>query len=97
LIHEYPGRLALYHVDAYRLDGPADLTALGFDELIREDSAVVVEWADRVEPVLPDDVLWIKLEVRSELARGLSIDPAVGTTTASAAARCLTRLIAASR
>jgi tRNA threonylcarbamoyladenosine biosynthesis protein TsaE len=51
LVNEYSGRLRLYHVDAYRLDSPADLERIGFEELPGADSVVVVEWADRVESV----------------------------------------------
>jgi len=69
LINEYPGRLTLYHLDAYRLTGVAQLLALGFDELQRRDSAVVVEWADRVRPALPEASLWLTLEVAGETRR----------------------------
>ena len=52
LINEYPGRLVLHHVDAYRLENPAELEVLGFDELCRSGGVVVVEWADRVWPIV---------------------------------------------
>ena len=61
LIHEYAGRLLLYHLDAYRLRGAQDLLILGFDELIRPDTAVVVEWADRVRTAMPEDALNVEL------------------------------------
>lgn len=61
LLQEYTGRLTLYHLDAYRLPGSAALTALGFGELIRADSVVAVEWADRVTDLLPPDALMIRL------------------------------------
>ncbi|HNQ24724.1 MAG TPA: tRNA (adenosine(37)-N6)-threonylcarbamoyltransferase complex ATPase subunit type 1 TsaE [Phycisphaerae bacterium] len=73
LVHEYPGRLTLYHLDAYRLKDAADFARLGFDELLREDSAAVVEWADRVRPALPEDALWITLEVLGPTARRLTL------------------------
>ena len=73
LIHEYPGRLILFHVDAYRLGGPKELEALGFSELIREDSVVVVEWADRVASSMPADTLWIRLRVTGASTRELRI------------------------
>ena len=71
LIHEYPGRMSLYHVDVYRLTAPSELRALGFDELMRPDAAVVVEWADLVRPVMPDEALWIELAVLGETSRSL--------------------------
>ncbi|UCF32610.1 MAG: tRNA (adenosine(37)-N6)-threonylcarbamoyltransferase complex ATPase subunit type 1 TsaE [Phycisphaerales bacterium] len=72
LIHEYPGRLILFHVDAYRLKSAAELTALGFDELPRSDTAVLVEWADRVASAMPDDTLWIELTPTGASARRFS-------------------------
>ena len=75
LIHEYPGRLRLYHVDAYRLRGPSELVALGFEELVASDSAVVVEWADRVRTTMPTDTLWIEITPTQETFRLLAFYP----------------------
>ncbi len=48
LVRVYPGRIALAHVDLYRLEAPAELRDLGLEELLDE-GAVVVEWGDRLE------------------------------------------------
>jgi tRNA threonylcarbamoyladenosine biosynthesis protein TsaE len=48
LVRIYPGRIALAHVDLYRLEATADLRDLGLEELLDE-GAVVVEWGDRLE------------------------------------------------
>jgi tRNA threonylcarbamoyladenosine biosynthesis protein TsaE len=71
LVHEHSGRLTLFHLDAYRLNRSAELFALGFDELIREESTVVVEWADRVHDAMPFDTLWIEIAPLSESSRRL--------------------------
>lgn len=71
LVHEYPGRFTLYHVDVYRLRGPHELVALGFDELLRPDAVVVVEWADRVRSVIPDELLWVELAITGDATRSL--------------------------
>ena len=84
LVNEYPGRLTLYHVDVYRLRGPADLMALGFDELTRPDSVVVVEWADRVRGVMPVDTLWIEVTTTGETTRSFRF-----VAGGEAAARCV--------
>ncbi len=62
LVHEYPGVLTLYHVDVYRLGDTPALAALGFEEWLRPDAVVVVEWADRVRYALPVETVWIELE-----------------------------------
>lgn len=72
LLQEYSGRLTLFHLDAYRLPSPAALAALGFDELIRPDSAVLVEWADRALPVLPATRLMIQISPVGETERAFA-------------------------
>lgn len=48
LAREYRGRLALYHLDAYRLEGPMDLYDLGVEEVLEGEGVLIVEWGDRV-------------------------------------------------
>jgi tRNA threonylcarbamoyladenosine biosynthesis protein TsaE len=75
LINEYEGRLKLYHIDAYRLDNPQQLEALGFDELCDSHSVVIVEWADLVWPLIAEfDPITIKLSYRSETERIIDIE-----------------------
>lgn len=72
LVNEYPGTLVLYHLDAYRLKGPRELLALGFDEFVTAESAVVIEWADRVRPVMPEDTLWVEFALTGDTNRRLT-------------------------
>jgi len=69
IVNEYPGALRLFHIDAYRLSGPAELDALGFDEMCQSNGAVLVEWADRVIDALPLDHLTIEIEIVGESSR----------------------------
>ena len=47
-------------MDAYRLYGPEDLPAIGFEGMISDpDTVIVLEWADRVRSALPADAAWI--------------------------------------
>lgn len=48
LIHEYPGRLPLYHADLYRLSGEDELLETGFFEFFYSPALSVVEWAERL-------------------------------------------------
>jgi tRNA threonylcarbamoyladenosine biosynthesis protein TsaE len=61
IIREHQGRLRLYHVDTYRVSS-ADIAAIGFDEMCKAGGVVVVEWADRILDILPDDCLTITFE-----------------------------------
>lgn len=62
LVNVYRGRIPLQHLDLYRLTGPAELFALGFDDLLAEPAATVCEWAEKAAAALPADRLEIALE-----------------------------------
>jgi len=48
LIHEYHGPEAnLYHIDLYRVDTPRQLETLGLDDLISENSILLIEWGEK--------------------------------------------------
>jgi tRNA threonylcarbamoyladenosine biosynthesis protein TsaE len=59
LINEYPGRLHLVHLDVYRLSGSPDLLDLGYEEYFFSKSVTVIEWAERIQDVLPDKTIFI--------------------------------------
>ena len=69
LVNLYRGPVPLQHLDLYRLSGPAELFALGFDDLLEEPAATVCEWADRAGGALPPDRLDIALEHAGARAR----------------------------
>ncbi len=86
LVHEYPGRLPVYHFDTYRLNSPAEFVALGTDEYFHGDGVCLVEWADRVTEVLPAERLELRFEVVSLTARRLQVTAHGGRHTALAEA-----------
>jgi len=59
----YPTRPVLHHLDAYRIKTEAEFWDLGIEEWFDTPTLVVVEWADRFPETLPDDSLWIDIEV----------------------------------
>jgi tRNA threonylcarbamoyladenosine biosynthesis protein TsaE len=72
LIHEYDdGRIPFYHMDAYRLESAEE--ELGWDEYFYGDGAVLVEWASRIAPWLPEDITWIRL-MYAEDGRRITIE-----------------------
>jgi tRNA threonylcarbamoyladenosine biosynthesis protein TsaE len=74
LVNEYP-RLGdgciLYHVDTYRLSGEGDVVTAGLEDVLDGPGAVMIEWPERVEALLPGDHLWIGLRHMSETRRGV--------------------------
>lgn len=63
LVHRHQGRLTVHHVDAYRLNGGADLEDLGCEEFFHGPGVVVLEWADRVISCLPPAHLRVELAI----------------------------------
>jgi tRNA threonylcarbamoyladenosine biosynthesis protein TsaE len=61
LLWEYQGRLPVYHWDVYRLRSPAELEDLGYEEYFYGDGVNLVEWADLITTLWPDDFLRIDL------------------------------------
>ncbi len=53
LMHEYPGRLPLVHVDLYRIADEMDVEAIGLWDISDPETVVAVEWADRIK-----DAFW---------------------------------------
>ena len=75
IVKEYSsGRLPLYHFDVYRLSDGDELLDIGGDEYFDGDGVCVVEWADIVLSVLPEDAILIKIEyTENEGERKLTI------------------------
>ena len=73
IINEYPGRLTFYHIDAYRLGGPADMEALGVDDLAASGGVMAIEWADRVGEWIPREALEIRFDLTGPDARRLTL------------------------
>jgi tRNA threonylcarbamoyladenosine biosynthesis protein TsaE len=68
------GRLPVFHLDAYRVNGPEDFEAIGFTELLEQGGVVVVEWADRITELLPLGTLHVRIEPLDETTRRISIE-----------------------
>lgn len=69
LIQEYPARLPIYHFDAYRLKAISDFEDLGALEYFSGEGVCLVEWADRIAPLLPRDHLRIEIAPTGEASR----------------------------
>lgn len=63
IIREYKsGRIPLYHFDVYRIGDPDEMFELGYEEYFYGDGICVVEWADIIEELLPEDAVIIRIE-----------------------------------
>jgi len=57
LINEYRGRIPLFHMDAYRLEGSGDVEDLGYEEYFYGDGVTLLEWAGKIKNILPGERL----------------------------------------
>ncbi len=72
-VNEYPARLPLYHIDLYRVSSPDELFDLGWDEYVRTEGVVVVEWAERAGPYLPEKRIELSITVTGPEERRFDI------------------------
>ena len=69
------GRLTVFHLDAYRVNGPEDFEAIGFGELLEHGGVVVVEWAERVQTLLPPRCIPVRITSLGPDVRSIQIGP----------------------
>lgn len=74
LMNEYHGRLPIYHADLYRLDSAEEVLALDLPG-VSLDGALVVEWPERGDGLLPEDHLLVRLEHVTAEQRRLRVLP----------------------
>lgn len=59
----------VYHIDAYRV-GADDVLALGWEEMVADkNNIIIIEWAERVRELIPEEALWIEFEWMGEAER----------------------------
>ena len=63
LLRQYRG---LNHFDVYRIDDPQELEQIGFEEFLGDENITVIEWAELIEDLLPEDTVWVHIERGSD-------------------------------
>lgn len=67
IVQEYhSGRLPLYHFDVYRIGDISEMEELGYEEYFFGDGVSLVEWADIIQELLPEEVRIIRIEYGRE-------------------------------
>jgi tRNA threonylcarbamoyladenosine biosynthesis protein TsaE len=76
LVHEYRGPSAtLYHIDLYRVDTPRELETLGLDDLMSENSLLLIEWGEKFPRFERERDVEIALERLGENERRVRVAP----------------------
>ena len=73
ILHEYPGRIPLYHMDFYRLQNGDDILDLGLEEYFYMSGLSVIEWSLRATEILPKERLMLLFDVDHDENRLVTI------------------------
>lgn len=75
LVNEYQGgRLPIYHFDFYRMESLDEVIGIGWEEYLDDGAAaILVEWADKFESLLPEETKWYHIEIAEDGTRSISL------------------------
>lgn len=73
LVKEYKGRIPLYHFDVYRLEKLKDIEDIGYEEYLGREGVIVIEWAKKMNRILPKRYLDIVLKIKGPDKRVIKI------------------------
>lgn len=69
ILQEYEeGSLPFYHFDVYRIADPEEMEEIGYEDCFYGDGVCLVEWADLIRELMPENTVWITIE--KDLERG---------------------------
>ncbi len=76
LVRQYSaGRMPLYHMDLFRLEGMPQAASVGLEEFFESGGVTLIEWGDKVPGVLPEEFLEIRFEVLDPESRRFTAVP----------------------
>ena len=67
IVNEYYGDITVYHFDAYRIDADGWING-GFDEYLYNEGICIIEWAENLDGILPEDTY--KITITRDLSKG---------------------------
>ena len=78
IISEYSGFLngemiTVFHIDAYRLDGNEDFSAIGGDEIVFGNGISLIEWGERIPDFIPSNAIKVAIEIKNDNERLIRI------------------------
>ena len=76
IVNQYKGAddRAVYHFDFYRIEDLREAYDFGYEEYFYSGDLCLVEWPERIEPLLPDEVVTVRIAVESETTRTFEIE-----------------------
>ncbi len=74
IINQYRGRIPVFHVDTYRLRNESEMIALGYEDYFDPAGVTIIEWADKVERLLPEKSIRIRFAITGREAREIEVE-----------------------
>ena len=76
IVNQYSDRdgRPVYHFDFYRIDRPEEAYDFGYEEYFYSGDLCLVEWPEKIETLLPDDTMTVRITADSEQGRTVEID-----------------------
>ena len=74
IVNEYEGRIPLYHFDVYRIGSSDEMYDIGYEDYINGEGVCIIEWANLIEDILPDEYLHIELRYK-DMSREMILNP----------------------
>ena len=74
IISEYEGKMPLYHMDVYRLEGAEDFINLGIDDMLYGDGVCLIEWSEKIMRELPKKTIIVRLNSQQDNSRIIEIE-----------------------
>ena len=71
-VYEIASSEEVYHFDCYRIKDIREALDMGTEEYLYSGNYCFIEWAEMIEPLLPEDTVWVKIEVEENGERTLS-------------------------
>ena len=74
IVNQYEGReRTIYHFDMYRIERVEEALDFGSEEYLSSGELCLVEWPEKIEPLLPDDTMVVRIKILSDTARRFEI------------------------
>ena len=74
IVNQYEGtEHTIYHFDMYRIERVEEALDFGSEEYLSSGDLCLVEWPEKIEPLLPEDTMVVRIEILSDTARRFEI------------------------
>ncbi len=73
IVNEYHGTIPIFHIDLYRMKSMDEILGIGFDEYLESDGICLVEWAEKLEGLMPVRRFDVRMSVIDDSSREITL------------------------